>query len=223
MTDKLFPIRNWQQQRRVETPSFKPRSRRAASPSAKQPLQAWPDAQETTIGSLENRGRRRPAGQKAERTQKRDGPPHGSKRLSARKQLPAFFGMKPRKQLGAIDGAGTAWIAGIDKVNCPASIETAHQRNLPQAERTTAIEPDGDLRRHGTTLSKDVVPSIWASTCIPAMRPDAAGRKRPPNQPCPQPILDRADFLDTGERNLASPRAQYGAFRVLHFCLIERE
>lgn len=183
----------------VPIPQAAPRG--AQGPSAKQPLQTWPDAQETTIGSLEDRGRRRPAGQKAERTQKRDGPPHGSKRLSARKQLPAFFGMKPRKQLGAIDGAGPAWVAGIDKVDCPASIETAHQRDLPEAERTTAIEPNSDLRRHGTTLPKDVVPSIWASTCIPAMRPDAAGQKgrqisRAASDPGPSRLLrhGRAQF-----------------------------
>jgi hypothetical protein len=34
--------------------------------------------------------------------------------------------MKPRKQLGAIDGAVTAWIAGIDKMDCPTPIEPAH-------------------------------------------------------------------------------------------------
>jgi len=120
----------------------------ANDPSSEKPLQPGPQAQEDTIGGLEQWGARRPAGDLAKWTQQRDGAPHSGECRRTRQKSFSLLRMEAGEDFSPIDGTDRQGVASIDEADRATPIKPLYQGNFALAQWAVAVEPDCHLFNH---------------------------------------------------------------------------
>ena len=118
---------------------------------------------EKEVSTLQQREHERYAREQSQRAQKRDCAPHRRKGASTRQQPPVLARVEAGEQLGLVDRAiRIAGLDDVDEVDRAAPVEALHKRDLPTAEGTGTVEPDGQLV-HGSRYGERRLNGIaWA-------------------------------------------------------------